>query len=110
MNEMTRLVVACAAALAVRVLPAGALSVGPGLEYETVQSAVDAIPPGNTSEAIIEIAPGDYEEHVLLPRDKPFVTMRAKTPGSVRIRSGESVYTVKDKQLPRCAGAFPLVS
>ena len=88
--------------LAAGAASAAVLRVGPGEEYATVQSAVDAVPSGNASEAVVEIAPGDYEEHVLVPRDKPFVTMRAKEPGKVRIRSGESVYTVKDKQLPRC--------
>ena len=88
--------------LAAGAASAAVLRVGPGEEYKTVQSAIDAVPSGNAGETIVEIASGDYEEHVLVPRDKPFVTMRAKDPGKVRIRSGESVYTVKDKQLPRC--------
>lgn len=101
MNRLKTLVVA-SAILASSATIAVTLNVGPGQEYETIQSAIDAVPSGNADEAVIEIATGGYEEHVLVSRDKPFVTMRAKEPGKVRIRSGESVYTVKDKQLPRC--------
>ncbi len=79
-----------------------ALRVGPNAQYRTVQSAVDAVAPGNAQEVVIEIESGDYEEHVIVPKEKPFVTMRAVEPGKVRISSGESVYTIKDKQLPRC--------
>ena len=98
---MKKIVYLCVV-LAAGAASAAVLRVGPGEEYATVQSAVDAVPSGNADEAVVEIAPGDYEEHVLVPRDRPFVTMRAREPGTVRIRSGESVYTVKDKQLPRC--------
>lgn len=103
MKERNRKMLVCwCAVLAACAAEATVLRVGPGEEYETVQAAVDAVPSGNESEVVIEIAPGEYEEHVLVPRDKPFVTLRALEPGGVRIMSGESVYTVKDKQLPRC--------
>lgn len=81
---------------------AATLAVGPGGAFATVQAAVDAVPAGNGAEVVIEIAAGEYEEFVFVPRDKPFVTMRAAEPGKVRLKSGESVYTVKEKELPRC--------
>ena len=45
-------------------------------QYKTVQAAIDAVPARNTTPVVIQIAPGHYEERVVLPRDKPFVTLR----------------------------------
>lgn len=79
------------------------LRVGDACPYARIQDAVDAIPAGNAEEAVIEILPGDYEENVFIDKNRPFVTLRPAQSGVVRILSAESVYTARDKQLPRCA-------
>jgi pectinesterase len=44
--------------------------------FATVQAAVDAVPAKNMTPVVIRIAPGRYLEHVILPKDKPFITLR----------------------------------
>lgn len=53
-------------------------TVGPSGEYATVQAAVDAVPANNTVRHIIEIAPGTYQQRVIVPDNKPFITLRGK--------------------------------
>ena len=43
-------------------------------QYRTVQDAVDAVPAGNRERVVIHIRPGIYKGHVVVGRDKPFVT------------------------------------
>lgn len=45
-------------------------------QYKTVQSAVDAVPPNNSSRVVISIAPGTYRETVKIPANKPHVTLQ----------------------------------
>jgi len=44
-------------------------------QYTTVQAAIDAVPAKNKSPITIRIAPGKYTEHVMIPREKPFITL-----------------------------------
>ncbi len=43
--------------------------------YRTVQAAVDAVPAGNTSRVTITIKAGTYRESVVIPSNKPYVTL-----------------------------------
>jgi pectinesterase len=43
--------------------------------HTTIQSALDAIPAGNTEPRLISVKPGTYKEHILLPKEKPFITL-----------------------------------
>ncbi|MEV6350035.1 pectinesterase family protein [Actinoplanes sp. NPDC051851] len=43
--------------------------------YRTVQAAVDAVPAGNTSRITITIKAGTYRESVVIPSNKPYVTL-----------------------------------
>jgi pectinesterase len=47
-----------------------------GVDFTTVQAAVDAIPTDGNRAAVIHIKPGVYKERVHVPRDKAFVTFR----------------------------------
>lgn len=51
-------------------------TVGPNGQYATVQAAVDAVPANNTVRHIIEITPGTYQQRVMVPDNKPFITLR----------------------------------
>lgn len=95
------LIPVCSAGAAIMALCANGavLRVGAGGAFATIQAAVDAAPEGST----IEIAPGEYEEHVYVPKSKPSISLRAAVRGTVKIKSGESVYTIKEKGLPRAA-------
>jgi len=46
--------------------------------YATVQAAVDAAPAGRTEPYVILIKPGRYREHVLVPENKPCLTLRGE--------------------------------
>ncbi|WP_306213688.1 pectinesterase family protein [Actinoplanes sp. RD1] len=43
--------------------------------YRTVQAAVNAVPAGNASRVTITIKAGTYRESVVIPSDKPFITL-----------------------------------
>lgn len=48
-------------------------------DHRTVQAAIDAVPAGATGRHVILISPGTYKERLVVPKDKPFVTLRGKT-------------------------------
>ena len=45
-------------------------------DHVTVQAAVDAVPAKNAEPVVIRIKPGTYKGKVVVPRDKPFITLR----------------------------------
>ena len=45
-------------------------------KYRTVQAAIDAVPTGNTSRAVITIKAGTYREIVTVPSNKPYITLQ----------------------------------
>lgn len=45
-------------------------------QYKTVQSAIDAVPPNNSSRITVSIAPGTYRETVKIPATKPHITLQ----------------------------------
>lgn len=47
-----------------------------GGQFGSVQSAVDSIPDGNRERVIIQIRPGFYQEKVLVPLGKPYITFQ----------------------------------
>ena len=46
--------------------------------HRTVQSAIDAAPAGATKPFVIFVKPGTYQEHILVPAEKPFITLRGE--------------------------------
>ena len=49
--------------------------VAAGGEFPTVQSAVDAVPAGNTEPVTIAVRPGTYLGQVIVPATKPFIRL-----------------------------------
>jgi pectinesterase len=69
--------------------------VGPGEVYSTVQDAVDAVPANNTVRHVIEIMPGTYQKRVIVPDNKPFITLRGmgNTPADTKLTFNETAST-----------------
>ncbi|XP_059630348.1 pectinesterase 1-like [Cornus florida] len=56
------------------------MKVGKDGEFKSVMDAIKRIPDGNTQRVIISIAPGIYNEKVIIDKKKPFVTLLASDP------------------------------
>uniref|UniRef100_A0A0D9VT91 pectinesterase n=1 Tax=Leersia perrieri TaxID=77586 RepID=A0A0D9VT91_9ORYZ len=61
------------------------LIVGPEDEFKTVQSAIDAVPVGNTEWVIVHLRSGIYREKVVIPETKPFIFVRGNGKGRTSI-------------------------
>jgi len=46
--------------------------------HTTVQAAVDAMPVDATKPLVILVKPGRYQEHVVIPASRPFITLRGE--------------------------------
>ncbi|WP_239131376.1 pectinesterase family protein [Planobispora takensis] len=47
--------------------------------HTTVQDAVDAVPAGNTKPVTILVRPGTYKQQVVIPADKPYISLVGDT-------------------------------
>lgn len=47
-------------------------------DYKTIQEAIDAVPSKNTQHVFILVKPGVYREKVVVPSDKPFITISGR--------------------------------
>lgn len=56
-----------------------------GGQFATVQAAVDAVPVNNTERHIIDVKPGTYTARVIVPSNKPFITLRGEDPLTTKI-------------------------
>jgi pectinesterase len=56
-----------------------------GGQYATVQAAVDAVPVNNTERHVIDIKPGTYMARVIVPSNKPFITLRGEDPQTTKV-------------------------
>ncbi|GAB2247077.1 hypothetical protein Droror1_Dr00006959 [Drosera rotundifolia] len=61
-------------------------------DFTTVQAAIDYIPSNNSDNILVHIKPGIYHEKVLIPREKPFVTLRGEGMHTTRIEWNECLY------------------
>jgi hypothetical protein len=52
---------------------------------KTVQAAIDKIPKQNWKRVVIFIKPGIYNEHVEIPPNKPYVSLRGETAEETKI-------------------------
>jgi pectinesterase len=52
---------------------------GPG-DFNSIQKAVDSIPKGNNQRVVVLIKPGFYNQRVLIPKNKSFITLRGTDP------------------------------
>jgi pectinesterase len=48
-------------------------------QFDSVQSAIDSIPPGNETPVEILVKPGIYKARIEIPRSKRFITLRGDT-------------------------------
>ncbi len=73
--------------------------VGPGELYTTVQAAVDAVPLNNTVRHVIEIQPGIYQQRVIVPDTKHFITLRGKgnTAADTKLTFNETASTLPNE-------------
>ncbi|MEQ8849736.1 pectinesterase family protein [Botrimarina sp.] len=72
------------------------LTVGPldqGAQHQTIQSAVDAVPTGGAERYVIDILPGVYTARVIVPSDKPKITLRGQDPLTTKITFYETANT-----------------
>ena len=49
-------------------------------DFNTIQKAIDVIPNNNNERVVVLIKPGFYKQRVLIPKDKPFITLRGADP------------------------------
>ncbi|KAK5832492.1 hypothetical protein PVK06_016294 [Gossypium arboreum] len=57
-------------------------------DYEKIQDAIDAVPSNNKEMVFILVNPGIYNERIVVPADKPFITLSGSKPNNtVIIRS-----------------------
>ncbi|XP_062211029.1 probable pectinesterase 67 [Phragmites australis] len=61
------------------------LIVGPDEEFKTVQSAIDAVPAGNSEWVIVHLRSGVYSGKVVIPENKPFIFVRGNGKGRTSI-------------------------
>jgi pectinesterase len=55
--------------------PIAVASDGSG-QFKTVQAAIDSIPSSNAERRVILIKPGVYKERIIVPKDKPMITLK----------------------------------
>jgi pectin methylesterase-like acyl-CoA thioesterase len=75
------------------------LKVGPGEQFADVQAAVDAVPANNTVRHVIEITPGTYQKRVIVPDNKPFITLRGtgNTAADTKLTFNETASTLPNE-------------
>ncbi|GAA4047152.1 pectinesterase family protein [Nonomuraea soli] len=54
-------------------------------QFTTVQAAVDAVPPGNTRPVTILVREGTYKQQVVIPADKPYISLVGATRDPSRV-------------------------
>ncbi len=64
-----------------------------GGQYPTIQAAVDAVPTGGAERYVIDILPGTYTARVIVPTDKPKITLRGQDPLTTKITFNETANT-----------------
>ncbi|KAH1064960.1 hypothetical protein J1N35_029947 [Gossypium stocksii] len=73
-----------AAAVVIRVDPSGKG------DYKKIQDAIDAVPSNNKQPFFILVKPGIYNEKIIVPRDKPFITVSGSKTNSTVIARNDS--------------------
>ncbi|KAL2521071.1 putative pectinesterase 11 [Forsythia ovata] len=53
--------------------------------YQKIQDAIDAVPRNNSENVLILIKPGVYKEKIVVPADKPFITLSGSKPGKGKV-------------------------
>ncbi|KAL8166063.1 hypothetical protein V2J09_007562 [Rumex salicifolius] len=58
--------------------------------YWRIQDAVDSVPSGNSDPVLIRVKPGVYLEKVVVPVDKPFITLAGRDANGTVIKWGDN--------------------
>ncbi|VFQ65731.1 unnamed protein product [Cuscuta campestris] len=64
-----------AAVVLIRVDQSGGGGGGVHVHHRKIQDAIDSVPSNNSRRVLISVAPGVYREKVVVPADKPFITL-----------------------------------
>lgn len=59
-------------------------------DFARIQDAIDAVPSNNSEPLFIRVEPGTYREKVVVPADKPFVTLSGRSASSTIITGDDS--------------------
>ncbi|TYH72854.1 hypothetical protein ES332_D05G284900v1 [Gossypium tomentosum] len=59
-------------------------------DYEKIQDAIDAVPSNNKEVVFILVNPGIYHEKIVVPADKPFITLSGSKPNDTVITGSDS--------------------
>ncbi|MFQ6665642.1 hypothetical protein Gotur_032311 [Gossypium turneri] len=59
-------------------------------DYEKIQDAIDAVPSDNREVVFILVEPGIYNEKIVVPADKPFITLSGSKPNGTIITGSDS--------------------
>ncbi|MBA0757734.1 hypothetical protein Gotri_020802 [Gossypium trilobum] len=54
-------------------------------DYRKIQDAIDAVPSNNKQVVLISVKPGIYEEKIIVPANKPFITISGSNPNATVI-------------------------
>ncbi|KAJ8540982.1 hypothetical protein K7X08_001798 [Anisodus acutangulus] len=57
-------------------------------DYKKIQDAIDAVPSNNSQHVFILVKPGVYTEKIVVPADKPFITISGRKPANNTIITG----------------------
>ncbi|KAF5727206.1 hypothetical protein HS088_TW22G00894 [Tripterygium wilfordii] len=58
-------------------------------DFRKIQDAIDAVPPNNNQLFFILVNPGTYTEKVVVPADKPYITLSGRNPSTTIITSNQ---------------------
>ncbi|WOL14486.1 hypothetical protein Cni_G23266 [Canna indica] len=75
-------------------------------DFRRIQDAVDAVPSNNSQPVFIWIKPGIYKEKVIVPADKPFITLSGSNAVSTVITWGEEWNSVDSPTVSILASDF----
>lgn len=57
-------------------------------DFKKIQDAIDAVPSHNSQHIFISVKPGIYREKIVVPADKPFITISGRKPVNNTIITG----------------------
>ncbi|KAE8732389.1 putative pectinesterase 11 [Hibiscus syriacus] len=75
-------------------------------DYEKIQEAIDAVPSNNKEVVFILVKPGVYEEKIVVPADKPFITLSGSKANNTIITSSDSGNIIKSATVTVLASDF----
>ncbi|KAE8723687.1 putative DNA polymerase epsilon catalytic subunit A [Hibiscus syriacus] len=75
-------------------------------DYEKIQDAIDAVPSNNKEVVFILVKPGVYEEKIVVPADKPFITISGSKANNTIITSSDSGNIIKSATVTLLSSDF----